>query len=345
MNGASDLRSVLGKVAVGVAVVMAVTSGCALFEDERTTKGRKLYRHYCMHCHGETGQQAEGFNWDRMPDPRPRDLSESASMSTFTDEEIFNTISREMRDTSLQAVLDDEDYFAVATMPTFRYTLSEDELWAIVGYVRTLHGGSLAFDVEGRRALLESRFHDAQAAYDQARQVMDDALAKQEAAETAAEEARGDSEEEDDTEYEEVALPEEEAYEQEEERFTVARTAWENFSKRPRMDHAARPDLTMTEVARRNLAKEGENLYFNQYGCNGCHSTGDMGGLVGPALDRAGFRLNETWVYRWIRYPQGMKKHTRMPNLGIDDHDAKAVAAYLETLRAPKPDTPIPPPV
>ena len=340
MNGVSDIRKVLGVVAGVVVLVMAATSGCALFEDERTSKGRKLYRHYCMHCHGETGQQAEGFNWYRMPDPRPRDLSEPASMSTFTDEEIFNTISRDMRDTSLQAVLDDEEYFAVATMPTFRYTLSEDELWAVVGYVRTLHGGSLTFDVEGRRAQLESQFHKAQVAHDQARQVMDDALTKQEAAEDAAEEARGDDVD-DEEDYEEVVLPEEEAYEREEEQFAVARTAWENFSKRPRMDHLARPDLAMTNAARRKLAKEGENMYFNQYGCNGCHSTGDVGGLVGPALDRAGFRLNDTWVYRWIRYPQGMKKHTRMPNLGLNDHDAKAVTAYLETLRAPKPDKPV----
>ncbi len=344
MKGASDMRKALGWIAGVVVVVMAVTSGCALFEDERTAKGRKLYRHYCMHCHGETGRQAEGFNWGRMPDPRPRDLSESASMSTFTDEEIFSTISRDMRDTSLQAVLDDENYFAVPTMPTFRYTLSEDELWAVVGYVRTLHGGSLTFDVEDRRMQMKAQLDAARAAHDHARQVMDDALAKQEAAEDAAEELRGDDMDDDDEDYEEVVLPEEEAYEQEEERFAVAMAAWENFSKRPRMDHLARPDLTMTKAARRNLAKEGENLYFNQYGCNGCHSIGDVGGLVGPAMDRAGFRLNDTWVYRWIRYPQGMKKHTRMPNLGLTDHDAKAVTAYLETLRAPKPDTPIPPP-
>lgn len=346
VKGASVMRKVLGRVAAGVVAMVMVTGGCAMFEDERTSKGRHLYRHYCMHCHGETGQQAEGFNWERMPDPRPRDLSESAAMSTFTDEEIFNTISREMRDTSLQSVLDDEEYFAVATMPTFRYTLSEDELWAIVGYVRTLHGGSLTFDVEGRRAQLESQFRAAQSDHDQARQVMEDALAKQEAEAAAAEDESDDdmSEDEDDEEYEEVVLPEEEAYEREAERFALDKAAWENFSKRPKMDHMARPDLTVTETEQHKLAEEGKNLYFNQYGCNGCHSIEDVGGLVGPALDRAGFRLNDTWVYRWIRYPQGVKKHTRMPNLGLDDHDARAVTAYLETLRAPKPDHPVPPP-
>jgi mono/diheme cytochrome c family protein len=374
MKGERGMQRVLVKIAVVVVAVFAVTSGCALFEDERTAKGRKLYHHYCMHCHGESGRQQEGFNWGRMPDPRPRDLSESASMSTFSDKEIFDTISRNMRDTSLQAVLDDENYFAVPTMPTFKYTLSEEELWAVVGYVRTLHGGSLTFDVEGRMAELEAQFQAASAEHDQATQVMEEALEKQEVeesaraaaeeeAEEAAEEAaraaaEGEAEEddedmdmeddeddleEDEEEEEEIVLPEEEAYEKVAESFEAAKAAWENFSKRPRVSQISRPDLTMAEPERVTLQDEGKNLYFNKYGCNGCHSIGDVGGLVGPALDRAGFRLNDTWVYRWVRYPQGMKKHTRMPNLGLDDHDARALTAYLETLRAPKPDKPIPP--
>ena len=355
MKGEQGMQRVLGKVAVVVVAVFAMTSGCALFEDERTAKGRKLYSHYCMHCHGENGRQQEGFNWGRMPDPRPRDLSEDAAMSTFSDKEIFDTISRDMRDTSLQEVLDDENYFAVSTMPTFKYTLSEEELWAVVGYVRTLHGGSLTFDVEGRKAELESQLQAATAEHDQAKQVMEEALAKQEAEEDARAEAEEDDEdmdmedEEDDLEdyeeeEEEIVLPEEEAYEKVAESFEVVKTAWENFSKRPKMSQIARPNLTATEEERAALQDKGKNLYFNKYGCNGCHSIGDTGGLVGPALDRAGFRLNDTWVYRWVRYPQGMKKHTRMPNLGLDDHDARAVTAYLETLRAPKPDKPIPPP-
>ena len=189
MKGERGMHRVLSKVAIGVATILALTSGCALFESEETAKGRKLYHHYCMHCHGENGKQGEGFNWERMPDPRPRDLSEETAMSTFSDQEIFNTISREMRDTSLQEVIDDENYFAVATMPTFKYTLSEKELWAIVGYVRTLHGGSLEFDLEGRKAQLESEFNAAKAEQEQAKAVMDEALAKKEAEDAAKEAA------------------------------------------------------------------------------------------------------------------------------------------------------------
>ena len=351
------MQRILIGVAASVVAILTAMSGCALFEDEQTAKGRKLYHHYCMHCHGENGQQAEGFNWERMPDPRPRDLSEDAAMSTFSDEEIFNTISREMRDTSLQEVNDDMNYFAVATMPTFKYTLSEQELWAVVGFVRTLHGGSLEYDVEGRRKELESAFQAAQQEHDQAKQAMDEALAKLEAEEEARAAAEAEAEdedmdmededediEEDEEEEEEIVLPEEEAYEKVAEKFEAAKTAFENFTKRPKRNRVARPDLTVSDQERVKLEQTGKHLYENKYGCNGCHSIGDVGGLVGPALDRAGFRLNDTWVYRWILYPQAMKKHTRMPNLGINDQDGKALTAYLETLRAPKPDKPIPPP-
>jgi mono/diheme cytochrome c family protein len=348
MKGERGMHRVLIGVAIGVAAIFAVTSGCALLEDEQTAKGRKLYHHYCMHCHGENGKQQEGFNWERMPDPRPRDLSESAAMSTFSDEEIFHTISREMKDTTLPEVLNDENYFAVPTMPTFKYTLSEKELWAVVGYVRTLHGGSLEYDLEGRKNQLEAEFNAAKAEYDQAKTLMDEAVAKKEA-EAAAKEAAAEAaaiaagKDPDDIEYEEdeTLLPEEEAFEKASEKFETAKMDFESFAKRPKMSQVRRPNLTVSDEEQAKLAEEGKHLYSNKYGCNGCHSIGDVGGLVGPALDRAGFRLNDTWVYRWIMYPQGMKKHTRMPNLGFNDHDAKAVTAYLETLRAPKPDNPI----
>jgi len=352
MSGGKGLRRVLIGVIFLTIGLVATMSGCALFEDEKAAKGRKLYHHYCMHCHGENGYQGEGFNWDRMPDPRPRDLSEDAAMSTFSDEEIFHTISRVMRDTSDPKVIEDENYFAVSTMPTFKYTLSEQELWAIVGHVRSLHGGSLTYDVEGRKKQLESDFQSAQQEHDAAKQAFDVAQAKLDE-ELAAKEAAWEAEmeaklaadpnyEEEDFEEEEVVLPEEEVFDAASEKLAKAKMALDNFTKRPKRGQIARPDLTMSDEERVKLEQKGKHLYSAKYGCHGCHSLGEQGGLVGPALDRAGFRLNSTWIYRWIMYPQSMKKHTRMPNLGFDDEDARAVTAYLNTLRAPKPDKPIP---
>lgn len=316
-------------------------SGCALFEDERTAKGRKLYNHYCSHCHGESGQQGEGFNWERMPDPRPKNLASEAEMSTFSDEEIFHTIYRDMKDTSDPKVLDDMEYFAVPTMPTFKYTLSEEEIWAIVGYVRSLHGMSLTYDLEGRRKELEQAFQEAQAEMEQAKAAYEAAEAKAEAAQAAKEEQMTDEELED-YEPEEVILPEEEVFTTAAKKFELAKANLENFTKRPKKSQISRPDFSIDEKDHVKQVERGKHVYSKRYGCHGCHSINNEGGVVGPALDRAGFRLNPTWIYRWILYPQAMKKHSRMPNLGISEPDAKALTYYLGTLQASPSEKSIP---
>lgn len=255
-------------VTVVVAAVGAIVglAGCALFESEQVGKGRKLYAYYCSHCHGESGKPGQGFNWKLMPDPKPKDLSNKDEMSTLKDEEIFETIFRDMKDTTPNIgdkIGDDE--FAVPTMPTFKYTLSEEELWSLVAFVRTLHGTKLE----------KKDF---------------------------------------------ISLKKE----------------------RPKGAPIPKPMVTVTPAEEAKLAARGKQLYLNKYGCNACHKVGETGGEVGPALDRAGFRLNASWVFRWVKYPQIMKPDTKMPNLGVSDDDAKAIMFYLKTLNASPPDKPLP---
>lgn len=319
-------RVVVGGAVLGVVAASSVV-GCALFQSEQVSKGRELYNHYCSHCHGENGRQNEGYNWASMPDPKPKDLSNKSEMSTFKDEEIFNTISRDMKDTSPEGgdkIGDDE--FAVPTMPTFKYTLSEEEIWSIVAYVRTLHGMKLTYNVEERKKEIKDALQAAQAKYDEAK-------AAYEAAEKKAnEEAEQKGKEVDDEAYAKEAA----ALAAAKKALDEAKNVDERFAKRPKFPQVARPDLAMKPDAAEKSAELGKRLYTNKYGCNACHAVNQEGGKVGPALDRAGFRLNPSWVYRWIKYPQAMKPESRMPNLGISDQDAKAISLYLSTLRAPR---------
>jgi mono/diheme cytochrome c family protein len=311
---------------------LAGTGGCSMFQSEQAARGEKLYAHYCMHCHGENGRQNEGFNWSSMPDPKPKDLSNKEEMGTFSDEEIFHTVSRDMKDTSPGGDKIGDDEFAVPTMPSFKYTLSEEEIWSIVGFVRGLHGKKLEFNVEGRKKDLQDAVQAAEQKYKEATQIAEDAEKK------ANDEAEKKGVEVDDDAY----AKEQQAMGQAKKELDQAQTNLTNFTTRPGKGvNIARPDLTMKPEAATQLAEVGKRLYQNKYGCNGCHKINDEGGKVGPALDRAGFRLNPTWVYRWLRNPQVMKPDTRMPNLGLNDADAKAVSMYLRTLRAPKPDKPI----
>jgi len=321
---------VIGAVAgvVGLSWLIGA-GGCSMFQNEQAAKGKKLYAHYCMHCHGENGKQNEGFNWSSMTDPKPKDLSNKEEMGTFKDEEIFNTISRDMKDTGPGGDKISDDEFAVPTMPTFKYTLSEEEIWSIVGYVRSLHGRKLEFDVEGRKKDLQAAVQAAEQKFKEAERVA------QEAEKKASDEADKKGVEVDDNAY----LKEMQLMGQAKKELDQATVTLANFTTRPGKGvNIVRPDMTMKPEAAAKLADVGKQLYVTKYGCNGCHRIGEEGGKVGPALDRAGFRLNPTWVYRWLRNPQAMKSDTRMPSLGLNDADAKAVALYLKTLRAPKPE-------
>ena len=332
LTGRDGLRTLLLSGVIAAIAAATGVAGCGLFKNEMVSRGEHLYAHYCAHCHGENGRQNEGYNWAHMPDPRPKDLSNKGEMSTFKDDEIFFTIYRDMKDTTPDVgdkIGDDE--FAVPTMPTFKYTLSEEEIWSIVAYVRTLHGMKLTYDLNARKKEIDEKVQAAQRTFDQAKQALEAAEKK------AQEEAEKKGTEVDDaaTEKEQQALA---AASKELEEAKALSTA---FSSRPKPPAVARPDLTMPPDQAAKLADVGKRLYRNKYGCNGCHRVAEEGGVVGPALDRAGFRLNPPWVYRWVKYPQGMKPETRMPTLGLNDQDAKAVAMYLTTLKAPKPDQPI----
>ena len=323
---------VLGMVGGLVGVWAMVTGGCA---SEQQQKGHELYSHYCMHCHGENGRQNEGFNWSSMPDPKPKDLSNKSEMGTFKDEDIFNTISRDMKDTSPGGDKIGDDDFAVPTMPTFKYTLSEDEIWAIVGYVRGLHGMKLEFKVEDRKKELAAALQTAQGKFDQAKQTYEAAEKKaSDEAEKKSEALKKDVEVDESSYAKELA-----AMGQAKKELDAAQVALNNFATRPGKGvNVARPDLTVKPEQAAEMVELGKRLYSNKYGCNGCHSIGEVGGKVGPALDRAGFRLNGTWIYRWVKNPQAMKPETRMPALGLSDAEAKAVTMYLGTLRATKSD-------
>lgn len=324
----------LGVMGFAVGVIggaALLIGGCA---NEQEKRGHELYTHYCSDCHGESGKQNEGFNWSSMPDPKPKDLSNKGEMSTFKDEELFATISRDMLDTSEEGgdEIGDDD-FAVPTMPTFKYTLSEDELWAIVGHVRTLHGMKMEFNVAARKTSLEEALKAAQAKFDQAKQAYEAAEKK------ASDEAERKSEElKKDVEVDESAYADEQAaMVQAKKELDAAQVALNNFSTRPGKGVSVpRPDLKTPPAQVAQLVERGKRLYENKYGCNACHNVGGEGGKIGPALDRAGFRLNPTWVYRWLKNPQAMDAHTRMPALGLNDADAKAVTMYVETLRAAK---------
>jgi len=81
-----------------------------------------------------------------------------------------------------------------------------------------------------------------------------------------------------------------------------------------------------------------------RYDCGSCHvipGIDGAGGLVGPPLlwfARRTFIAGElpntpANLIRWVRDPPSVEPGTAMPVLGLDEQQARDVAAYLYTLR------------
>ena len=87
----------------------------------------------------------------------------------------------------------------------------------------------------------------------------------------------------------------------------------------------------------------GAELIASQ-GCGSCHQVPGVDGAdgrVGPPLDGFAERtyiageLTNTFdnLVQWIMDPQEIEPGTAMPDLGIDEEQARDLAAYLYTLR------------
>src|SRR5262249_10776872 len=83
---------------------------------------------------------------------------------------------------------------------------------------------------------------------------------------------------------------------------------------------------------REALVTEGQQL-FNDKGCYGCHTLGRTGTPIGPDLTRVPDRNPEATLARWLRDPAAQDATRHMPNLQLSEAEARALAAYLSSLR------------
>jgi cytochrome c551/c552 len=93
-----------------------------------------------------------------------------------------------------------------------------------------------------------------------------------------------------------------------------------------------------------NDSSDRGKVAIDRYGCASCHTIpGIRGavGLVGPSLDRIASRtyiagvLQNTHanMLRWIQNPPQVDDKTAMPNLRVNEQDARDIASFLYTLR------------
>ena len=79
----------------------------------------------------------------------------------------------------------------------------------------------------------------------------------------------------------------------------------------------------------------GKQVFYSKYACQSCHivDTKKDKGYVGPTLTQVGSRLSAAWIYAWMKNPQALRPGTIEPNRGMSDEDARALTAYLMSLK------------
>jgi cytochrome c oxidase subunit 2 len=108
--------------------------------------------------------------------------------------------------------------------------------------------------------------------------------------------------------------------------------------------HTTSAGATVEGASQGAATADGQKLFMAK-GCAGCHSLVALNapkGMLGPNLANIGAR---SWIAagtlpntddnlaHWIRTPQAIKQGVLMPNLGLSEDEAKAIAAYLRTIR------------
>jgi mono/diheme cytochrome c family protein len=86
-------------------------------------KGKEKFELICASCHGPGGK-GDGPAAAAL-DPKPRDLSDPAYVSTLTDEHIFKTVKEGGASVGKSPL-----------MPAWGGTLTDDDIWNVMAYVR-----------------------------------------------------------------------------------------------------------------------------------------------------------------------------------------------------------------
>jgi Cytochrome c len=99
----------------------------------------------------------------------------------------------------------------------------------------------------------------------------------------------------------------------------------------PSIDPDSIPNHSITP----ELVEQGRQLYYSKYRCQSCHiidSKQDKG-YIGPVLSLVGLRLTPAWVFGWFKDPQSLRPGSQEPNQNITDADARALTAYMMSLK------------
>lgn len=103
-------------------LAVSLTLGSAE-EKGDAAKGKEVFQNTCASCHGPEGK-GDGVAAAAL-DPKPRDLSDAAYVSTLSNEHIYKVISEGGASVGLSPM-----------MAAWGGVLSEQDIWNVIAYIR-----------------------------------------------------------------------------------------------------------------------------------------------------------------------------------------------------------------
>jgi mono/diheme cytochrome c family protein len=85
-------------------------------------------------------------------------------------------------------------------------------------------------------------------------------------------------------------------------------------------------------LAQETPVARGKQL-FTEQGCYGCHMIEKYGTPIATDLSHVGSKYDVTQLARWLESPVAQKPTAHMPKIAMSESEAKALAAYLASLR------------
>jgi mono/diheme cytochrome c family protein len=98
-------------------------SAVSAAEKGDAAKGKETFQNTCAACHGPEGK-GDGAAAAAL-DPKPRNLTDAAYLSTKTDEHLYKVISEGGASVGLSPM-----------MAAWGGTLSEQDIWNVIAYIR-----------------------------------------------------------------------------------------------------------------------------------------------------------------------------------------------------------------
>jgi mono/diheme cytochrome c family protein len=109
---------------LGLAVVLLAATAAAELRGD-ATRGRELYAEKCVLCHGGRG---EGWDWGKKVEKPPVPVPDLATVASQRDDAFLFAVVRDGGEAVGQSRF----------MPPFGFQLSDQEVWDVVAYIRTL---------------------------------------------------------------------------------------------------------------------------------------------------------------------------------------------------------------